>query len=276
MKIANLNGRLVVIHGALALDVAEASDGRFDADPQAVFERWDEFADWAQNPGGSATEFDPAALGAPVPRPRQVFGIGINYADHAAESGSEKPTFPPTFTKFPTCIAGPNDVVDLPSEFVDWEVELVAVIGRHAHRVSEADGWSHVAGLTIGQDLSERMVQLRPPVPQFSLGKSYPRFGPMGPWIVTVDEFANPDDLAIGCSVSGEEMQKSRTSQLIFGVPQLVSLLSSITPLLPGDVIFTGTPSGVGGARKPPHFLTASDEIVSVIEGIGEFRTRFA
>src|SRR4051812_38471578 len=209
MKIANLNGRLVVIHGALALDVAEASDGRFDADPQAVFERWDEFAAWAQNPGGSASEFDPAALGAPVPRPRQVFGIGINYADHAAESGSEKPTFPPTFTKFPTCIAGPNDVVELPSEFVDWEVELVAVIGRHAHRVSEADGWSHVAGLTIGQDLSERMVQLRPPVPQFSLGKSYPRFGPMGPWIVTVDEFANPDDLAIGCNVSGEEMQKS-------------------------------------------------------------------
>ena len=150
---------------------------------------------------------------APVPRPRQVFAIGLNYAAHAAEAGVESPTFPPTFTKFPTCLTGPDATVELPSEFVDWEVELVVVIGRLAHEVAEGNGWSHVAGLTVGQDLSERIVQTRPPAPQFSLGKSFPGFGPIGPWVVTPDELDNPDDLALGCTVNGEEVQKSRTSR---------------------------------------------------------------
>jgi 2-keto-4-pentenoate hydratase/2-oxohepta-3-ene-1,7-dioic acid hydratase in catechol pathway len=202
-----------------------------------------------------------------------VFAIGMNYAAHAAEAGVKNPTFPPTFTKFPTCLAGPDATVELPTEFVDWEVELVVVVGRHAYEVAEGDGWSYVAGLTVGQDLSERIVQTRPPAPQFSLGKSFPGFGPTGPWIVTPDELDAPDDLALGCAVNGEDVQKSRTSDLIFGVDALINRLSSITPLLPGDLIFTGTPSGVGGTRTPPRFLAPGDELVSTIEGVGTIRT---
>ena len=197
----------------------------------------------------------------------------MNYAAHAAEAGLENPTFPPTFTKFPTCLTGPDATVELPSEFVDWEVELVVVIGQLAYDVAIGDGWRHVAGLTVGQDLSERIVQTRPPAPQFSLGKSFPGFGPIGPWVVTPDELDDPDDLALGCTVNGEEVQKSRTSDLIFGVDALVHHLSSITPLLPGDLIFTGTPSGVGGTRTPPRFLAPGDELVSTIDGVGTIHT---
>ena len=210
-----------------------------------------------------------------MPRPRQVFAIGINYAGHAAEAGLERPEFPPTFTKFPTCLTGPYATVELPSEFVDWEVELVLVVGRHAYEVAEGDGWSHIAGVTVGQDLSERIVQTRPPAPQFSLGKSFPGFGPTGPWVVTPDELADPDDLELGCTVNGEEVQKSRTSDLIFGADALIHLLSSVTPLLPGDLIFTGTPAGVGATRTPPRFLSPGDELVSTIAGVGTIRTRF-
>ena len=200
----------------------------------------------------------------------------MNYAAHAAEAGTEIPGFPPTFTKFPTCLTGPDVTVALPSAFVDWEVELVFVIGTLAYEVAEGHGWDHVAGVTVGQDLSERLVQLRPPAPQFSLGKSFPGFGPTGPWVVTPDELTNRDDLAIGCTLNGEEMQKSRTSDLIFGVDALVHELSSITPLLPGDLVFTGTPSGVGGTRNPPRFLAPGDELVSTIDDVGTIRTRFA
>jgi 2-keto-4-pentenoate hydratase/2-oxohepta-3-ene-1,7-dioic acid hydratase in catechol pathway len=223
-----------------------------------------------------ATAYDPTKLGPPSPTPRQSIGIGLNYAKHAAEGGIPVPEFPTTFTKFPTCIAGPNDVVSLPSESVDWEVELVVVMGRRAHNVAAGDAWAHVAGLTIGQDISERKVQLRPPVPQFNLGKSFPGFGPIGPWVVTPDDLPDPDDLALSCTVNGETMQDSRTSDLIFGVPVLIESLSSIIPLLPGDVIFTGTPEGVGMARKPPRFLAPGDVIVSTIEGIGSMTTKLA
>jgi 2,4-didehydro-3-deoxy-L-rhamnonate hydrolase len=276
MRIANHAGRAALVVEGRFVDVEQASGGRFGSDPQDLFERWDEVRDWASTWRGEGAALEPARLELPVPRPRQVFAIGLNYAAHAAEGGQPNPTFPPTFTKFPSCLTGPDATVALPSDQVDWEVELVVVIGRRAFGASEADGWSHVAGLTIGQDLSERAVQRRPPVPQFSLGKSFPGFGPIGPWIVTPDELADPDDLAIACSLNGEEVQKSRTSDLIFGVPALVNRLSSICPLLPGDVIFTGTPSGVGYARTPPRFLAPGDELVSSIEGIGQLRTRLA
>jgi 2-keto-4-pentenoate hydratase/2-oxohepta-3-ene-1,7-dioic acid hydratase in catechol pathway len=156
---------------------------------------------------------------------------------------------------------------------VDWEVELVAVIGVRAHRVAEDAAWPHVAGLTVGQDLSERVVQWGAGG-QFSLGKSFPGFGPMGPWLVTADELADPDDLALECAVNGEVMQKSRTSDMVFGVARLIAELSAILPLLPGDVIFTGTPAGIGATRKPPRFLQPGDVLTSTIEGIGTLRNR--
>ncbi|HYL50899.1 MAG TPA: fumarylacetoacetate hydrolase family protein [Acidimicrobiia bacterium] len=275
MKLANADGRAVLVIDGGTVDVEQASGGRLPTDPQAIYERWDDLRALAEGIGAPTAPLDVTRLRAPVPHPRQVFAIGMNYAAHAAEGGVDPPGFPPTFTKFPTCLTGPDATVVLPSEFVDWEVELVVVIGRTAYEVPIGGGWAHVAGVTVGQDLSERMVQLRPPVPQFSLGKSFPGFGPSGPWVVTPDELSHPDDLEIGCTVNGEEVQKSRTSDLIFGVDALMHHLSSITPMLPGDLIFTGTPSGVGGARTPPWFLAPGDELESTIEGIGTIHTHF-
>jgi 2-keto-4-pentenoate hydratase/2-oxohepta-3-ene-1,7-dioic acid hydratase in catechol pathway len=142
--------------------------------------------------------------------------------------------------------------------------------------VAAADAWDHVAGLTVGQDLSARDVQMLGSPPQFSLGKSFPGFGPIGPWLVTPDELRDPDDLGIGCAVNGEQMQSDRTSAMLFSVPETVARLSAICPLLPGDLIFTGTPAGVGNRMDPPRYLKPGDELVSTIEGIGTLTTRFA
>ena len=209
-----------------------------------------------------------------MPAPRQVFGIGLNYRSHAAESGMDLPTVPATFTKFPACITGPFAEVELPNGTVDWEVELVVVVGRRADRVAAADAWSHVAGLTVGQDLSDRTLQFAAGG-QFSLGKSHRGFAPLGPWVVTPDELDDPDDLALGCSIDGETVQDARTSDLVFGVSQLIAELSAVVPLLPGDIIFTGTPGGVGFTRQPPRFLQPGETLESWIEGIGTIRTRF-
>ena len=275
MRIGNIDGRLALISGDHALDVERASDGRFAADPDLVFPRWREFTDWAAHLPSAGESCTPAQLGPPVRRPTQVFGIGLNYRAHASESGiAQPPSAPAVFTKFVGSITGPYDTVTLPSATVDWEVELVVVIGERAYEVSEKDAWSHVAGLTIGQDLSERAVQLAGPVPQFSLGKSYPGFAPIGPVVVTPDEFSDPDDLALGCSLDGEVLQDGRTKDLIFSVPELIARLSAVLPLLPGDLIFTGTPSGVGMARDPQRYLSPGGTLVSTIEGIGELRNR--
>jgi 2-keto-4-pentenoate hydratase/2-oxohepta-3-ene-1,7-dioic acid hydratase in catechol pathway len=153
-------------------------------------------------------------------------------------------------------------------------VELVAVIGKEAWNVSEADAWDYVAGLTIGQDISERNLQFAATPPQFSLAKSFPGFGPLGPVLVTPDEFDNPDDLALSCSVNGVHVQAGRTSQMIFSVSKLVAELSATTLLHPGDLVFTGTPAGVGAGRTPPVFLQPGDELVSTIQGIGTMRNR--
>ena len=280
MKIANLAGRAVIVQGESgAIDVAGASDNRFGPDPQALFEDWQAFAEWAsalQDAGAAASEsFQVEELGAPAPRPRQVFAIGLNYAEHAAEAGYPPDSMPVTFTKFPSSIVGPDTVVVLPEGHVDWEVELVVVIGREAYQVDRESAWDHVAGLTIGQDLSERITQLQGSAPQFSLGKSFPGFGPTGPWLVTPDEFADRDDLAISCSLSGEGMQSSRTSMMLYDVPELLVRLSAVCPLLPGDIIFSGTPSGIGNRRTPQRFIGPDDVLVSEIEGIGTLTTRF-
>jgi len=200
-----------------------------------------------------------------------VFAIGLNYRSHAEESGMAIPEVPATFTKFPASLSGPFDPVEIVGGSVDWEVELVAVIGRRADRVDEADGWSHVAGLTVGQDISDRHLQFAAGM-QFSLGKSRRGYGPMGPWLVTPDELADPDDLALGCSVDGETVQDARSSDLIFGIPRLVAELSAVLPLLPGDVIFTGTPAGVGMTRQPARSLQPGQVLESWIEGIGTIR----
>lgn len=258
------------------VDVAATSQGRFGPDPGGLYDDWAAFRSWAGGLDAAAGErvpVDEARLCPPSPAPRQVFGIGLNYQAHADETGHEVTRIPAVFTKFPTCLAGPFAEVELPSGYVDWEVELVVVIGRTAHRVEAADAWAHVAGLTVGQDLSERVVQ-RAAGAQFSLGKSYPGFGPTGPWLVTPDELDDADDLALRCTLDGEVVQEARTGDMIVGVAGLVAVLSGIVTLLPGDVVFTGTPPGVGVARDPRRFLAPGQVVESWIEGIGTMRNR--
>lgn len=271
MKVANHDGRLVLVLGDAVADVETASAGRFGPDPMQAFDDWEVFAAWAADVREPTGPLDPALLRCPVPEPRQVFAIGLNYRSHAEESGMAVPEVPATFTKFPASLGGPHDDIAIVGDAVDWEVELVAVIGTTADRVDEADAWSHVAGLTVGQDISDRALQFAAGM-QFSLGKSRRGYGPMGPWLVTPDEVPDRDDLALGCRVNGETVQDARTSDLVFSVGALVAELSSVLPLLPGDIIFTGTPAGVGMSRKPPRSLQPGDVLETWIEGIGEMR----
>lgn len=278
MRIANVNGRLVLaVTETEGIDVERASTGAFSADPAAVFARWTEFTDWAQTLEQKPdTKMEPALLGAPSPAPSQVFAIGLNYRAHAKESGFDIPASPVVFTKFQSAITGPDTTVTLPAGGnTDWETELVVVIGRTASGVSESDAWSHVAGLTVGQDLSERVTQRAGPAPQFSLGKSFAGFAPTGPWIVTPEEFDDVNDLGVGCSINGVEMQNGRTLDLIFPISALIAHLSTIVTLMPGDLIFTGTPAGVGMGRSPQVWLQPGDELVTWVDGIGELRQRF-
>ena len=274
MRIGTIDDRPALISEHGYCDIATASGGGFPADPIGLLDRWAEFRAWVAEPA-PRLDWAPYAdgqVGPPVPRPRQVFALAVNYKDHAAEATAELPEYPIVFTKFPTCITGPYDDVLLPSNRADWEVELVVVIGHRAHRVPQAEAWQHVAGLTVGQDISERRVQFRKPGPHLAMAKSFPTFGPTGPWLVTPDEFANPDDLRLTCAINGEPMQDSRTSLLIFGVPALIESISAMVPLLPGDLIFTGTPAGVGSTRDPRRYLAPGDAITSEIEGIGVMR----
>ncbi|MEJ1179636.1 MULTISPECIES: fumarylacetoacetate hydrolase family protein [unclassified Pseudarthrobacter] len=276
MRFANIKGRAsLIVNESRAIDIEEASAGQFPADPQRIYRNWDALLAWARTAAATAPWFTFAAedLENPVPSPSQVLAIGLNYRAHAEESGFAIPTSPTVFTKFPSSLAGPNAVVTLPADgHTDWEVELVAVIGKEASNVPEVDAWKYVAGLTVGQDISERITQAAGPAPQFSLGKSFANFGPLGPWVVTPDEFENPDDLELGCSINGQEMQKSRTSDLVFSVPELIAQLSAVLTLKPGDVIFTGTPAGVGLGRKPQVWLQPGDELLSWITGLGSIR----
>jgi 2-keto-4-pentenoate hydratase/2-oxohepta-3-ene-1,7-dioic acid hydratase in catechol pathway len=276
MRIANVSGRLTLIEKNRGIDVATATKGAIGPDVQSVYERWGELVAWARTARGDGVELRHEALGSPAPRPAQVFAIGVNYGAHAAEAGLQTATSPVVFTKFPASVTGPFADVDVPRGSVDFEAELVVVMGRVAERVPPARAWDYVAGLTIGQDLSERELQLSgPPPQQFCIAKSYKGFAPIGPWLVTPDEFANPDDVELGCSLNGEVMQRARTSEMIFSVPKLIAFLSSVLPLWPGDVIFTGTPAGIGWSRNPKRLLKPGDELVTFVEGIGEMRNHF-
>ncbi len=274
MRVGNLDGRAVIITDDGAIDIHTASDGKFGPTPRDIYDDWPAFREWANSAAlGGATAFNETDLDSPCPEPRQVFGIGLNYRKHAIESGMDIPTTPMTFTKFPSCITGPHASVRLPSESVDWEAEMVVVIGARAENVSASNAWNHVAGVTVGQDFSERVVQMRPPAPQFSLGKSYPGFGATGPWVTTVDALDDRDSLPISCTINGETMQDANTDDLIFSVGEIIEGLSSIVPMLAGDIIFTGTPSGVGMALNPRRFLTPGDVVVTTLGCVGSITT---
>ena len=213
---------------------------------------------------------DDARLLAPVPNPSKVVAIGLNYGDHAREQGGEPPDRPMVFAKFPTSVIGPGEAITWDPALtaqVDYEAELAFVIGSTARGVHAEDAYRYVAGYTCLNDISARDLQFGDR--QWVRGKSLDTFCPMGPWLVTRDELPDPHALAIRCTVNGELLQDSSTSELIFGVPELVAFLSRAFTLLPGDVVATGTPSGVGVFRKPPRFLQDGDAVAVEIEGIG-------
>jgi 2-keto-4-pentenoate hydratase/2-oxohepta-3-ene-1,7-dioic acid hydratase in catechol pathway len=277
MRFGTLDGRFVITDGERALDVHNASAGELPWQPVAALERFDDVRAFAGTAGwDAAVPLEHARLGPPVPCPRQVFAIALNYRPHAAEAGFVPPASPLVFTKFPSCVTGPDVTVELPPGRVDWEVEVVAVIGRGGYRLARERAWDAVAGITCGQDLSERVLQHAGTPAQFSLGKSHPGFGPTGPVAVTPDELPDRDDIGFGCWLDGEQLQQGRTSDLIFPVDDLVARLSAVCPLLPGDLIFTGTPAGVGSRRQPPRFLHPGETLVSRVDGVGEIRQRFA
>jgi 2-keto-4-pentenoate hydratase/2-oxohepta-3-ene-1,7-dioic acid hydratase in catechol pathway len=214
-------------------------------------------------------------LGPPVGVVPKFLGIGLNYTDHAAETGIPLPEVPIVFAKASSCVSGPNDPVLAPSEFkrMDYEVELAFIIGTQAKNVSEADALDHVAGYAVCNDISERSLQKGGPG-EWIKAKSYDTFGPLGPWLVTTDEIPDPQALDLALDLNGARMQTGSSATMIFSVAALLSYISKYMTLLPGDVITTGTPPGVGIARNPRVFLKPGDEISATISGLGEQRVK--
>ncbi len=280
-RLGSIDGRAVLVVGDHVYDVEKASGGEIEADPlaavaahRALGELSAEIADGSADDAGAKLPGSAAAIAfdAPVPRPGSVFAVGLNYRPHAEESGLDLPTTPLVFTKFVGCITGPDSEVALNSEHADYEVELVVVIGTEGFEIEPDDAWSHVAGITVGNDISDRKLQFAAQPPHFSLGKSRNGYGPIGPVIVSVDAFDDPNNIGLTCSVNGELRQDDRSSNLIFDVPYLINYLSSIVTLRPGDLIFTGTPAGVGMADQ--KFLQPGDTVVCSVEGVGSIETR--
>ncbi len=208
-------------------------------------------------------------LHAPLVNPPRIFAIGLNYRGHAIESKMELPRFPVVFFKLQTAIVGPGEPIVLPKNSTqpDYEAELAFVIGKGGYRIPAAEWRDFVYGYTIVNDVSARDIQMS--TSQWSLAKSFPTFCPMGPAIVTADEIDDPHALDIGLGINGEVLQNSNTRDLVFGVPELIAYISSITPLLPGDVVSTGTPSGVGMGRSPRRWLRPGDTVTVTVEGLG-------
>lgn len=216
---------------------------------------------------------NPGRIGSCLAATSNFFCIGLNYTKHAIESGHDIPTEPVLFSKATSCLSGPNDAVVIPrgSEKTDWEVELGVVIGREALYVSEADALDHVAGYCTVNDISERAFQIERGG-QWIKGKSAPTFGPIGPWLVTADEVGDPQRLDLSLALNGEVVQSSNTADMIFTVAQIISHLSQFMKLCPGDIITTGTPSGVGLGMKPPKYLKPGDVMEVHVEGLGDQR----
>ncbi|WP_280221555.1 MULTISPECIES: fumarylacetoacetate hydrolase family protein [Nocardia] len=282
MKLANLEGRATLVTDDGIVDIHDSSDGLLPCDPDRAVENLAEVGRWYRqerpdlDPSHTAFSLaaDPVLLGPPVARPSQIFAIGLNYAAHAAETNRRLPTTPLVFTKFASALAGPGDTIALPTQTCDWEVELVVVMGRTGRHIPLENALEHVAGYCVGQDISERSSQTAGERPQFSMAKSHRGFAPIGPWLTTLDELADPEDLVIEASIGDENVQAGRTSDMIFGVSALVSHLSQICELRVGDLIFTGTPPGVGQSRTPPRFLVPGDLLCSQIHGLGGLRNR--
>lgn len=273
-RLGNVDGRAVLVEGDGVFDLERVSGGRLGPDAVAALDAVDVLHEVAGGLDASAAEARLAdvVLGPPVPNPRSVLGIGVNYRDHATETGHDLPAAPLVFAKVASCIVGPTADIVLASDTTDYEAELVLVIGAEARDVPRESAWDVVAGVTVGQDVSDRELQNAGQRPQFTLGKSHDTYGPTGPWVVSTDLLPDRDALGIRCEVNDEVRQRDTTANLIFDVPAIVAYLSSMLTLRPGDLVFTGTPSGVG--LPTGNFLRAGDVVRTVVDGVGELVNR--
>ena len=272
-KLGSINNKAVLINNNDYFDIETISNGEVSSNSiealasseklRILNSKLDEF-----KPNGSLND---VSLDPPVV-PNNVFAVGLNYKAHAEESNMEIPQFPLIFARLSTCLSGPSSNIEMRSDLVDYEAELVFVIGKGGKNISKENAWDHVAGLTVGQDISDRAVQFHATPPQFSLGKSFDTFGPIGPFIVSTDELKNKESLQIQCWVNDEKRQDSNTDDLIFDIPYLISYISEFITLNVGDLIFTGTPSGVGGTQG--KFLKDGDILKTSIEGIGTLENK--
>ena len=273
-KLANINGKSSLVKDNKYYDIETISNGQLTSDPSKIinyinslkklYSKIDTF-----EPIG---EVDGLSMGAPITNSVNCFAVGLNYKAHAEESDMEIPQFPMVFTKHTSCIVGPFDNIEMKSDIVDYEAELVVVIGKQGKNISKEDAWDHVAGLTVGQDISDRAVQFHATPPQFNLGKSFDTFGPIGPYLVSPDFVVNKDALHLECYINDELRQESSTDDLIFTVPDIISYISEFLTLNTGDLIFTGTPSGVGATQG--KLLKDGDIITTSIKEIGTIKNK--
>ena len=277
MRFVNAGGRAGLLVDGAVHDLHELTGERVPSSPMAVvLDYWDDALEAAAvGTYAGGTPLEDVRLGPPVPAPRSVYAIGLNYRHHAREMGSQVSVIPPVFTKFPSAISGPFDDIVLPTGdgTTDWEAELAFVVGEGGRHVPASAALSTLRGFMVAQDVSERFVQ-RAAGGQYSLGKSFDTFCPTGPALVTLDELPDPLDLRVTCRVNGAPVQEETTADMIVDVPHLVELLSSVMTLAPGDVCLTGTPSGVGAGRRPPRYLRPGDVVETEIDGLGTMRNR--
>jgi 2,4-diketo-3-deoxy-L-fuconate hydrolase len=277
MKFANIGGRACIVREHRAMDIAAVSRGELASDP-AVYtsvDRHPQLLELAHR----ATErdfvdFSPADVGPPVPRPGKVIAVALNYRSHAEETSRVAPDEPVVCAKVSSAICGPFDAIEVAPEWVcvDYEAEIVVVIGARLRHVNPDEVWSRLAGVTGGQDVSDRVEQFREPLRQFSFAKSYDTFAPIGPFLATIDELPDPDDVELIGWVDGLEVQHATTKELITGIPALIAWISTRMTLDPGDLVFTGTPAGVGSRRSPPLYLRAGMTLGTEIPGVGTMR----
>jgi 2,4-diketo-3-deoxy-L-fuconate hydrolase len=273
MKLANIANRPAVVNDGRALDIATASKGRIEPHLSVLSDL--SLHDELRNLADSAAEtdwhaFDRRDLGR-VSRPYKAIGVALNYRGHAEESDLPIPDEPSVFAKFASSVVGPYDPIVVPPEYdkVDYEAEVVIVMGAAGKNITAYDAWSYVAGVTAGQDISDRKEQWRKPINQFTLPKSYDTFSPIGPYLVTLDEFEDIDDIEVAGHVDDLEVQRGRTSDLIFSVPELIAWLSKRVTFEPGDLIFTGTPAGCGVRRTPRLYLRDGMVLRTEVAGVG-------
>ena len=271
-KLANIEGRAALVDGENYYDLETISNGKFNNDTSNALTNLVGLSELSEDLSKSEPTglLHDVKIDAPISAPKNCYAVGLNYRNHAEEAGMDIPSVPMVFTKHTTCLVGPNSTIEMRSDHVDYEAELVVVIGHPGKDILKDNAWNYVAGLCVGQDISDRTVQFSSKPPQFNLGKSFDTFGPMGPYLVSPDSLQNKESLQIECKVNQEVRQKDNTNDLIFDIPSIISYLSEIVTLNTGDVIFTGTPGGVGVMEG--KFLKDGDVLRTSIEGLGTLK----